>query len=149
MPGCSSAHVPHVLQSSRIRVADVWMAFAVYSGALMKIDLTQQHEICNRYGSQFWPVSNEDIVGIADNIMGKLLPINGLRHPPGEGNTGWYIWAGESLSQDPDFFRPVCVGHLYNWCPCVIRYLSLAPGWRFLVAGSYSDVWYDAALLDI
>jgi hypothetical protein len=30
-----------------------------------------------------------------------------------------------------------------------MKYLGLAPGWRFLVAPGYKDVWFDAKLLNI
>lgn len=63
--------------------------------------------------------------------------------------TGWYIWAGEEFSTDPDFFVPLHVKHLNEWCPVVLKYLSLAPGWRFLVTNDYEDVWQDKSLLDI
>lgn len=75
--------------------------------------------------------------------------MNGLRHPPQGDTVGWYIWAGEELSQEPDFFQPRHVEHLNEWCPAVISYLGLAPGWRFLLANDYEDVWYDESLLDI
>ena len=26
------------------------------------------------------------------------------------------------------------------------KYLGLAPGWRFLIAGDYEDVWFDERL---
>jgi hypothetical protein len=86
-------------------------------------------------------------VGIAENVRTGLLPIHGLRHPPEAGATGWYIWAGDRLSADPDFFRPVHLEHLNEWCPLVLKYLGLPPGWRFLVTASYEDVWYDPSLL--
>jgi hypothetical protein len=45
------------------------------------------------------------------------------------------------------FFLPLHVTHLESRCPEIIKYLGLAPGWRFLVAPDYEDVWYDKALL--
>jgi hypothetical protein len=48
--------------------------------------------------------------------------------------SGWYIWAGEGgPSDDPDFFVPLHVEHLAEWCPHITKYLGLPPGWRFLV----------------
>jgi hypothetical protein len=35
---------------------------------------------------------------------------------------------------------------LADWCPGVLRFLGLPPGWRFLLAGHYEDVWQDEAL---
>jgi hypothetical protein len=29
-----------------------------------------------------------------------------------------------------------------------VKYFGLEPGWRFLLAPGYEDVWYDATLLD-
>lgn len=78
-----------------------------------------------------------------------MVPINGLRHPPEGDTTGWYIWAGEELSTATDFFVPLHVVHLDEWCPGAIPYLGLPPGWRFLIADGYEDVWFDPSLLDI
>jgi hypothetical protein len=62
--------------------------------------------------------------------------------------SGWYIWAGEgSPSSDPDFFVPLHLEHLSEWRPEILKFLGLPPGWRFLTAGKYEDVWYDATLL--
>ena len=88
-------------------------------------------------------------VGIALNVREGLMPINGLRHPPEGDTTGWYIWAGEELSGEPGFFKPLHVEHLPNWYPEVQKYLGLPPGWRFLIAGDYEDVWYDESLLNL
>lgn len=82
-------------------------------------------------------------VGIARNVRTGLLPINGLRCAPENGTTGWFIWAGEQMSEDPDFFVPLHVEHLEDWCPAAMPYLLLPEGWRFLVAGEYEDVWFD------
>lgn len=79
--------------------------------------------------------------------MNGLMPIHGLRHPPHGDTSGWYIWAGEHLSSDPDFFEPVHVAHLPDLCPVVMQYLGLPPGWRFLLAGDYEDLWVDTQLL--
>jgi hypothetical protein len=86
-------------------------------------------------------------VGIARNVRDGLLPIHGLRVRPEPGTTGWFIWAGGEMSPDADFFVPLHVGHLDAWCPSVIKFLGLPPGWRFLVAGDYEDVWADPGLL--
>jgi hypothetical protein len=88
-------------------------------------------------------------VGISLNVKNGLQPINGLRHPPEGDTTGWYIWAGEDFSDDPDFFVPLHVKHLNEWCPEIVKYLGLPPGWRFLIANDYEDVWEDPSLLDI
>lgn len=86
-------------------------------------------------------------VGIASNVKQGIRPVNGLRHPPEGDTTGWYIWAGEELSDQPDFFNPLHVEHLKQWCPEIQKYLGLPPGWRFLIDGDFVDVWYDESLL--
>ena len=50
---------------------------------------------------------------------------------------------------DSDFFKPLHVEHLADWCPEIRKYLGLPPGWRFLIAGDHEDVWYDESLLDV
>ncbi|WP_394842911.1 hypothetical protein LZC95_38295 [Pendulispora brunnea] len=105
--------------------------------------------LCRKYGSP-WVASPDHMkVGIAKNVLDGLLPINGLRHPIEGATSGWFIWAGQELSSAPDFFAPLHIGHLAKWCPPAPRFLGLAPGWRFLMANGYEDVWEDAALLDV
>lgn len=103
---------------------------------------------CSRYGLApvAWPPHLK--VGIARNVRDGVLPINGLRHLPVGDTTGWYIWAGEEPSLDPEFFVPLHVAHLAEWCPAALRFLGLPPGWRFLVSGDHEDVWEDPALRD-
>lgn len=106
-----------------------------------------QRSICRKYGADFVPSPDNLKVGIALNVRDRGQPINGLRHLPEADTTGWFIWAGEGLSGDSDFFKPLHVEHLEQWCPQVLKYLGLAPGWRFLIADDYEDVWFDEALL--
>ena len=108
-----------------------------------------QKKVCKKYKVPFFECLNNSKVGIAHNVKTGLLPINGLRHPPQGDTTGWFIWAGEEPSDKPDFFVPLHVEHLKNWCPSVIKFLGLPPGWRFLVADKYEDVWEDLSLLKI
>ena len=75
------------------------------------------------------------------------LPINGLRHPPDRGTSGWFVWAGDEIDEGVDFFRPVHVAHLAELHPEVVPYLALPPGWRFQVAPGHEDFWFDGALL--
>jgi hypothetical protein len=117
---------------------------------LARIDLARlQQETCARFGAEFDPVHNGLKVGVAANVRGTVQRINGLRHPPAGDTTGWYIWAGDVLSEAEDFFMPLHVAHLEEWCPEILRYLALPPGWRFSAAKDYEDVWFDASLLDI
>ena len=38
--------------------------------------------------------------------------------------------------------------HLVEWCPQILKFLGLPPGWRFLIAGDYEDAGFDKSLLD-
>ena len=86
-------------------------------------------------------------VGIADNVRSGAMPINALRHAPHRSTSGWYIWAGEELSQHADFFQALHVSHVGEWCPEILPYLALPPGWRVLLAPGHEDVWFDQKLL--
>ena len=109
-----------------------------------------QKLICEKYGEEVFPSPSYLKVGISLNVKGgNLYPINGLRHPPAGDTSGWYIWAGEEFSDDEDFFVPLHIEHLNDWCPKIIKYLALPPGCRFLLGeDDYEDVWYDDTLLE-
>ena len=110
----------------------------------------EQYATCQRFNVACVSCPPDFKVGIAPNVRADgLWPLNGLRHAPEGDTTGWYIWAGEMLSQAPDFFVPLHVKHLGRWCPQVLPYLGLPPGWRFLIAPDHEDVWKDLSLLDI
>jgi hypothetical protein len=109
----------------------------------------QQKGICKKYRTKFVPSPENLLVGISLNVKQKARPINGLRHPITKDTTGWYIWGGE-FSEGKDFFIPLHVQHLSEWCPQIIKYLGLPPGWRFLIdLDGYEDIWEDLSLLDI
>ncbi len=108
-----------------------------------------QRETCEKYGAEFVPAPPHEKLGIADGVGESDLPINGLRHPPAGDTSGWYVWAGEESSTDSDFFKPLHIEHLSDCCPRIRKYLGLAPGWRFLIAGEYEDVWFDPELLKV
>ena len=100
--------------------------------------------VCARFGATPLPCGPGSVVGISENVKSGTTPINGVRIPP-EGRTcGWYIWAGEETSEEADFFVPLHVEHLAEWCPRVVPYLNLPVGWRFLLAPNWEDVWFDA-----
>lgn len=116
----------------------------------MKADVfAAQVAICAKYGATFMDSPGRLKVGISQNVRQGVLPINGVRHPPEGDTTGWYIWAGEHLETRDDFFEPLHVDHLEKWCPEVVKYLGLSPGWRFLIAGDYEDVWFDPEGLNL
>ena len=108
-----------------------------------------QQAVCRKYGAPWFGALEHLKLGIARNVRRGLMPLNGLRHPPQGDTSGWYIWAGEEFSDDADFFEPLHVAHLVEWCPAALKYLGLPPGWRFLTAGAYEDVWVDPTLLDV
>jgi hypothetical protein len=107
-----------------------------------------QKEVCHKYGTEFVAAPYSLKLGVSSNVREGVLPINGLRHLPAGDTTGWYVWAGEELSNAPDFFKPLHVGHLDSWCPGIMKFLGLPPGWRFLVAPNCEDVWFDRSLLE-
>ncbi len=115
--------------------------------ALGNIVLTQK-EICSKYDALPYPSHGEEKLGIAIETIGKL-PINGLRHKPENGTCGWYIWCGEKMSQDADFFKPLHVDHIEEYLPEVEQYLALPPGFRFLISDEHEDVWHDQELISI
>ena len=108
-----------------------------------------QMAVCKRFDVAPCAASPRQKAGIARNVTSGLQPVNGLRHLPEGDTSGWYIWAGEHLSDDPNFFVPVHIQHLDQWCPDVLPYLALPPGWRFLLGPNYEDVWHDPSLLAI
>ncbi len=105
-----------------------------------------QHDVCVRFGAKCVPVEPGSKVGIALQTVGRQ-PLNAVRHPREAGTCGWYLWWGDSLTEDPEFFQPLHVEHLPERCPAVVPYLSLPPGWRVQVAPDHEDVWFDAELL--
>ena len=108
-----------------------------------------QVEVCLRYSVTFTPSAPLSKLGISDSALHGTQPLNGLRHPPETGTCGWFIWGGEEFSTEPEFLKPMHVSHLGEQCPAVVPYLALPPGWRFLIAPNYEDVWFDADLLNI
>lgn len=103
-----------------------------------------QRSKCSQYStSPDYPAPGTKL-GISLSVRDGILPIHGLRLQPEGGTCGWYIWAGE-FSEAEDFFKPLHVTHLRDWCPAVLPFLALPPGWRFLTDADYEDVWFDQA----
>jgi hypothetical protein len=109
----------------------------------------EQRAICQKFGASCLLPDEWLKIGISRTFDPAQFPINGLRHPPEGDTTGWYIWSGEKLSTDPDFFVPLHAIHLNDRCPEIVKYFGLGPGWRFLVAPGYEDVWFDPGLLKV
>lgn len=107
----------------------------------------QQKAICARHQVQYLPCGAGEKVGIALQTLGRL-PLNALRHSVEGGTCGWYIWAGEEMSEAADFFQPLHVEHLESYVPELLPFLGLPPGWRVLLAGEYQDVWFDRNLIE-
>jgi len=111
------------------------------------LHIEPQKEICQKYKSDWSPVNKKWTIGI--NIRENEFPINGLRHPKSNGNEGWYLRTGE-YQEKHDFFKPICIEHLLQLNPMVIKYLGLKEEYRFLIYNKgYEDVWFDKQLLNI
>jgi hypothetical protein len=111
-------------------------------------DLTElQIDFCREHEYKCVVTGMNEIVGFANQTRGGS-PINGLRHPSHGNASGWYIWCGVDYSSEDDFFEPIHAIHLNERCPEIIKLLGLPPGYRFLVAGEYVDIWFDETLLD-
>lgn len=111
------------------------------------IVIEEQKAKCQTMGSELCPIELDEKIGISLNVKDGILPINGLRHLLEAGTTGWCIWAGEEMGTIDDFFLPLHVKHLDVWNLEILKFLDLPPGWRFLKAGDYEDVWLDGSLL--
>jgi hypothetical protein len=107
-----------------------------------------QKEVCERFEAEFIPCSQTEKLGLAIETIGQL-PINGLRHKAENGTCGWYIWCGEAISQDAEFFKPLHVNHINEYLPEVEQYLALPPGYRFLITEGYEDVWHDSSIINM
>ena len=108
--------------------------------------MPKQEKVCKRFNVMPFPCLENEKLGIAIETIGKM-PINGLRYNPENGTCGWYIWCGEEMSREADFFKPLHVSHISEYLPEVAQYLELPPGYRFLVAGDHEDVWHDPQLI--
>jgi hypothetical protein len=107
----------------------------------------EQQAICARFNAPYFGCDLHLKIGISSNVRAGLRPLNGMRIRPEADGCGWYIWAGEELSEASDFFVPLHALHLVEWAPLAIPYLGLPPGWRFLITEKYEDVWEDLQLL--
>jgi hypothetical protein len=93
-----------------------------------------QRRMCREYGVDYTPPAPGSKVGIALQTLDRW-PIHGVRLPPTETTCGWYIFAGDEWSDDPDFYKPMCVEHMWEHCPLALAFLCLPPGWRFHIDG--------------
>lgn len=109
--------------------------------------IKEQKKICKKYDSLWKPINKDFKVGISTELNSE--PLNGLRHNPEDGTTGWFIWSGEYEERE-DFFKPICAEHLLEKKPEIIKYLGLDVGFRFLTGKeNYEDVWFDKKISEI
>jgi hypothetical protein len=114
---------------------------------LLRLLLLRNH-FCDEHAAVFVPSPLESKLGFALSTRGKL-PVNGLRHPTAGDTNGWYIWCGEHFSHDAEFFAPLHASRVYQKYPEIVKFLGLPPGYRFLFAPDYVDVWFDESLLRV
>ena len=105
-----------------------------------------QLRVCQAQRVDPTPPLDREKAGIALATLDQA-PLNGLRHRPEAGTSGWHLWGGTTLSEAPDFFDPLHHRHMPEYCPAALPFVALPPGWRFLVAPGQVDVWFDPALL--
>ena len=96
------------------------------------------------------PAEAHQVAGVGKALARRDLtwPVHGLRHPPQDGTSGWYLWTGE-LESAEDFFVPMHPAHLTELVPGLAAELSAPPGSRFLLAPGHRDAWHDPSLLDV
>lgn len=95
------------------------------------------------------PPNPDDMMGLALETL-RTMPINGMRYPPADGSSGWYIWGGETRSESADFFSPIQVRDLGDYVPNLHPFLDLPPGFRFKTdTRGKQKVWFDGSLLDV
>jgi hypothetical protein len=112
-----------------------------------------QRLVCERFGVPYVPTGPDLKLGL--NLDGDQYPINGLREPldPGlrQARRVVGVWSGERVDSQVSFsaleWNALHAVHLADQCPGVLPYLGLPPGWRFLTAPGYEDVWQDTGLL--
>jgi hypothetical protein len=106
--------------------------------------VNEQRKICEKYESPVFLCAKELKAGVAMKTIGTE-PLYGVRVPPTEGTCGWLIWGGE-YSEDLNFYDAVHVEHLPDLIPHAMKYLALAPGFRFVIdKDGYEDVYFEPA----
>ncbi len=54
-----------------------------------------QLEVCTRLNAEPMLIGIDATLGVADNVCDDIEPLNGLRHIPDGGTSGWNLWRGE------------------------------------------------------
>jgi hypothetical protein len=94
------------------------------------------------------PPHPDEGLGLAMDTL-RTMPIQGMRYPPQEGGSGWYIWGGEQTSQAADFFTAIKVRDIGDYIPNIHPFLDLPPGFRFQTdLRGKQKVWFDGSLLE-
>jgi len=109
----------------------------------------RQVHICRSLNTRYDPPVLGTKVGISLKSRLAGPPLNGLRHSPHNGTNGWYIWWGGQPEEAAHFFDAMHTEHLADKCPEVLEFLGLPPGWRFLIAGNFKDIWFDQSIIRI
>ena len=107
-----------------------------------------QRRVCEAYGVDYTPPLPGSKVGIALQTLDRT-PVHAVRLPPTETTCGWYIYAGDEWSDDPDFYQPLCVEHMAKYCENAVPFLALPPGWWFYTDGKGNyEASFDPKLLE-
>lgn len=107
-----------------------------------------QKEMCIKHGAIPCPCPDNALMNIAKETIGQL-PINGLRRSPNDEHCGWSIWCGGEQPADTDnFFSILPANNIQRSLAEAYRFLALPPGYRFLIAGAHTKVWFDPNLLE-
>ncbi|HEY7772868.1 MAG TPA: hypothetical protein VIC26_06790 [Marinagarivorans sp.] len=105
-----------------------------------------QKDMCIKHGAIPCPSHDNDLMDLAKHSIGQL-PINGCRRTPSDGHCGWSLWCGAETPADTAFSQ-LPASNVQRSLAEAYRYLALPPGYRFLIAGAYAKVWFDATLLE-
>jgi hypothetical protein len=89
-----------------------------------------QRSVCRSFRADFDPPAPGATFAVARQTLGAA-PVRGLRRPPAEGASGWFIYAGEVWSEDPAFFQAISAEALAVCCGLALPFLGLPPGWWF------------------
>jgi hypothetical protein len=112
-----------------------------------------QQPICEHFGVEYLPPDPDENCGVAGNVIdGRYAqegtyPLTAVRHRAEHGTSGWYVWAGE-YSDAADFFMPVHTFHLEFYCPDLVPFLALPPGWAVDITPEGATAGFNPALLD-
>lgn len=92
--------------------------------------LGAQRWVVERYGAEFDPIEEEDLVAVSASIMASGTAVDGVRYPPVGPNSGW-ILTEPGFSGTVDDLEHHHAYHVAASRPDIERYFGLPPGWRF------------------